>query len=185
MINDIQKSADSKMQRSLEVLKENLAKVRTGRAHTGLLDQVDVEYYGSPVPVSQVANVTLIDARTIGVKPFESNMTGAIEKAIRDSNLGLNPSSMGDLIRVPMPMLTEERRRDLIKVVRAEAEEGRVAIRNVRRDANNDFKRLLKDKEISEDYARRGEEQIQKLTDKYVAEADKLLANKEEDLMAI
>ena len=185
MINDIQKSADSKMQRSLEVLKENLAKVRTGRAHTGLLDQVDVEYYGSPVPVSQVANVTLIDARTIGVKPFESNMAGAIENAIRDSNLGLNPSSMGDLIRVPMPMLTEERRRDLIKVVRAEAEEGRVAIRNVRRDANNDFKRLLKDKEISEDDARRGEEQIQKLTDKYVAEADKLLANKEEDLMAI
>ena len=185
MINDIQKSADSKMQRSLEVLKENLAKVRTGRAHTGLLDQVDVEYYGSPVPVSQVANVTLIDARTIGVKPFESNMAGVIEKAIRDSNLGLNPSSMGDLIRVPMPMLTEERRRDLIKVVRAEAEEGRVAIRNVRRDANNDFKRLLKDKEISEDDARRGEEQIQKLTDKYGAEADKLLANKEEDLMAI
>ena len=185
MINDIQKSADSKMQRSLEVLKENLAKVRTGRAHTGLLDQVDVEYYGSPVPVSQVANVTLIDARTIGVKPFESNMAGVIEKAIRDSNLGLNPSSMGDLIRVPMPMLTEERRRDLIKVVRAEAEEGRVAIRNVRRDANNDFKRLLKDKEISEDDARRGEEQIQKLTDKYVAEADKLVAKKEEDLMAI
>ena len=185
MINDIQKSADSKMQRSLEVLKENLAKVRTGRAHTGLLDQVDAEYYGSPVPVSQVANVTLIDARTIGVKPFESKMAGAIEKAIRDSNLGLNPASMGDLIRVPMPMLTEERRRDLIKVVRAEAEEGRVAIRNVRRDANNDFKRLLKDKEISEDDARRGEEQIQKLTDKYVAEADKLLANKEEDLMAI
>ena len=146
MINDIQKSADSKMQRSLEVLKENLAKVRTGRAHTGLLDQVDVEYYGSPVPVSQVANVTLIDARTIGVKPFESKMAGAIEKAIRDSNLGLNPASMGDLIRVPMPMLTEERRRDLIKVVRSEAEDGRVAIRNVRRDANNDFKRLLKDK---------------------------------------
>ncbi|UOO82280.1 ribosome recycling factor [Uruburuella testudinis] len=185
MINDIQKNADSKMQRSLEVLKENLAKVRTGRAHTGLLDQVDVEYYGSPVPVSQVANVTLIDARTIGVKPFESNMTNAIEKAIRDSNLGLNPAAMGDLIRVPMPMLTEERRKDLIKVVRSEAEEGRVAIRNVRRDANNDFKRLLKDKEISEDDARRGEEQIQKLTDKYIGEADKMLAAKEEDLLAI
>lgn len=185
MINDIQKNAESKMQRSLEVLKDNLAKVRTGRAHTGLLDQVDVEYYGSPVPVSQVANVTLIDARTIGVKPFESNMAAPIEKAIRDSNLGLNPASVGDLIRVPMPMLTEERRKDLIKVVRGEAEDGRVAIRNVRRDANNDFKRLLKDKEISEDDARRGEEQIQKLTDKYVAEADKMLAAKEEDLMAI
>ena len=185
MINDIQKSAESNMQRSLEVLKENLAKVRTGRAHTGLLDQVDVEYYGSPVPVSQVANVTLVDARTIGVKPFESNMAGPIEKAIRDSNLGLNPASVGDLIRIPMPMLTEERRKDLIKVVRGEAEEGRVAIRNVRRDANNDFKRLLKDKEVSEDDARRGEEQIQKLTDKYVGEVDKLLTAKEEDLMAI
>lgn len=185
MINDIQKSADTKMQRSLEVLKENLSKVRTGRAHTGLLDQVDVEYYGSLVPVSQVANITLIDARTIGVKAFEGKMTAAVEKAIRDSNLGLNPATMGDLIRVPMPMLTEERRKDLIKVVRSEAEEGRVAIRNVRRDANSDFKRLLKDKEISEDDARRGEEQIQKLTDKYIAEVDKLLATKEDDLMSI
>lgn len=185
MINDIQQTADAKMQRSLEVLRENLAKVRTGRAHTGLLDQVEVEYYGSPVPVSQVANITLIDARTIGVKVYESNMAAAVEKAIRDSNLGLNPAAMGDVIRVPMPMLTEERRKDLIKVVRGEAEEGRVAIRNVRRDANNDFKRLLKDKEISEDDARRGEEQIQKLTDKYIAEADKMLSAKEEDLMAI
>ena len=185
MINDIQKTAEDKMQKSLDVLRDNLAKVRTGRAHAGLLDQVEVEYYGSPVPVSQVANVTLIDARTIGVKPFESNMAGAIEKAIRDSNLGLNPSSMGDLIRVPMPMLTEERRRDLIKVVRSEAEDGRVAIRNVRRDANNDFKRLLKDKDITEDDARRGEENIQKTTDKYIGEVDKLLAHKEEDLMAI
>ena len=185
MINEIHNTADAKMQRSLEVLKENLAKVRTGRAHAGLLDQVEVEYYGSPVPVSQVASVNLIDARTLGVKPYERNMTGAIEKAIRDSNLGLNPASMGDLIRVPMPMLTEERRKDLIKVVRNEVEEGRVAIRNVRRDANNDFKRLLKDKEISEDEARRGEEAIQKLTDKYIADADKALAIKEEDLMAI
>ncbi len=173
------------MQRSLEVLKENLSKVRTGRAHTGLLDQVEVEYWGSMVPVSQVANVTLLDARTIGVKPFESNMAAKVEKAIRDSHLGLNPASIGDLIRVPMPMLTEERRKDLIKVVRGEAEEGRVAIRNVRRDANNDFKRLLKDKEISEDDARRGEELIQKLTDKHIAEVDKILVAKEEDLMAI
>ena len=185
MINDIQKSADAKMQRSLEVLKENLAKVRTGRAHAGLLDQVDVDYYGSLVPVSQVASVNLIDARTIVVKPYESNMIGPIEKAIRDSNLGLNPANMGDLIRVPMPMLTEERRKDLIKVVRSEVEEGRVAIRNVRRDANNDFKNLLKDKEISEDESRRGEEAIQKLTDKYIADADKALAAKEEDLMAV
>ena len=185
MINDIQKSADAKMQRSLEVLKENLAKVRTGRAHAGLLDQVDVDYYGSLVPVSQVASVNLIDARTIGVKPYESNMIGPIEKAIRDSNLGLNPANMGDLIRVPMPMLTEERRKDLIKVVRSEVEEGRVAIRNVRRDANNDCKNLLKDKEISEDESRRGEEAIQKLTDKYIADADKALAAKEEDLMAV
>lgn len=173
------------MQRSLEVLKENLSKVRTGRAHTGLLDQVEVEYWGSMVPVSQVANVTLLDARTIGVKPFESKMAAKVEKAIRDSHLGLNPASIGDLIRVPMPMLTEERRKDLIKVVRGEAEEGRVAIRNVRRDANNDFKRLLKDKEISEDDARRGEELIQKLTDKHIAEVDKMLVAKEEDLMAI
>lgn len=185
MINDIQKTAENKMQRSLEVLRENLAKVRTGRAHTGLLDQVTVEYWGSEVPVSQVGNVTLLDARTIGVKPFESNMAAKIEKAIRDSNLGLNPSSVGDLIRVPMPMLTEERRKDLIKVVRGEAEDGRVSIRNVRRDANDHVKKLLKDKEISEDEARRAEESVQKLTDKYIADVDKMLAVKEEDLMAI
>ncbi|MDO4640476.1 MAG: ribosome recycling factor [Neisseria sp.] len=185
MINEIQKNAENKMQKSLEVLKDNLAKVRTGRAHTGLLDQVDVEYYGSPVPVSQVANVTLLDARTIGVKVYESNMAAAVEKAIRDSNLGLNPAAMGDVIRVPMPMLTEERRKDLIKVVRGEVEEGRVAIRNVRRDANNEIKHLSKEKEISEDEARRAEEAIQKLTDKYIAETDKMLAVKEEDLMAV
>lgn len=185
MINDIQKNTDNKMQRSLEVLSENLAKVRTGRAHTGLLDQVEVEYWGSMVPVSQVANVTLLDARTIGVKPFENNMTAKIEKAIRDSNLGLNPAAMGDLIRVPMPMLTEERRKDLIKIVRSEAEDGRVALRNVRRDANDHIKKLLKNKEITEDDARRGEESIQKLTDKYIAEIDKMLSAKEEDLMAI
>gem|GEM_PF-1125 len=185
MISDIQKTAENKMQRSLEVLRENLAKVRTGRAHTGLLDQVTVEYWGSEVPVSQVGNVTLLDARTIGVKPFESNMAAKIEKAIRDSNLGLNPSSVGDLIRVPMPMLTEERRKDLIKVVRGEAEDGRVSIRNVRRDANDHVKKLLKDKEISEDEARRAEESVQKLTDKYIADVDKMLAAKEEDLMAI
>ena len=185
MINDIQKSADSKMQRSLEVLKENLAKVRTGRAHTGLLDQVDVEYYGSPVPVSQVANVTLIDARTIGVKPFESKMAGAIEKAIRDSNLGLNPASMGDLIRVPMPMLTEERRRDLIKVVRSEAEDGRVAIRNVRRDAIKDLREFKEEKLISEDDLKRAEEDIQKMTDRFAEEIDHVGERKEKEIMEI
>ncbi len=185
MINDIQKNAETKMQRSLEVLRENLAKVRTGRAHTGLLDQVEVEYWGSMVPVSQVGNVTLLDARTIGVKPFESNMASKIEKAIRDSNLGLNPAAVGDLIRVPMPMLTEERRKDLIKVVRSEAEEGRVAVRNVRRDANDSIKKLLKDKEVTEDDARRGEEAVQKLTDRFIGEIDKMLTAKEEDLMAI
>ena len=185
MISDIQKSTENKMQRSVEVLGENLAKVRTGRAHTGLLDQVEVEYWGNMVPVSQAASLTLIDARIIGVKPFESNMASKIEKAIRDSNLGLNPSSVGDLIRVPMPMLTEERRKDLIKVVRGEAEDGRVSVRNVRRDANDHIKKLLKDKEISEDDARCGEEAVQKLTDKFIAEIDKMLASKEEDLMAI
>ena len=184
-VADIRKNMQSKMEQSITMLKTNLTKIRTGRANPALLDNVQVEYYGSMVPLSQVANVSSLDARTLSVQPWEKGMGQKIEKAIRDSDLGLNPAAMGDLIRVPMPMLTEERRRDLIKVVRAEAEEGRVAIRNVRRDANNDFKRLLKDKEISEDDARRGEEQIQKLTDKYVAEADKLLANKEEDLMAI
>ena len=159
--------------------------MRTGRAHTGLLDQVKVDYYGSDVPVSQIANVTLLDARTISVKPYESNMAGAIEKAIRDSDLGLNPSAMGDLIRVPMPMLTEERRKDLIKVVRHETEEARVAVRNIRRDANNELKNLLKDKEISEDDNRRGEEAIQKLTNQYIAEMDKILEAKEKDLMEV
>lgn len=185
MISEIKNTATDKMGKSLEALRQNLAKVRTGRAHTGILDQVNVDYYGNPTPISQIASMNLIDARTIGVKPFERTMTAAVEKAIRDSNLGLNPAAMGDLIRVPMPMLTEERRKDLIKVVRAEAEEGRVAIRNIRRDANNDFKTLLKDKEISEDDARRGEDEIQKLTDKHIAEVDAMLAAKEEDLLAV
>lgn len=185
MIQEIQKTAEEKMEKSVEALKNNLAKVRTGRAHTGLLDQVNVEYYGSPVPVSQVANITLLDARTISVKPYESNMAGAVEKAIRDSNLGLNPAAMGDLIRVPMPMLTEERRRDLIKVVKSETEDGRVAVRNVRRDANQELKNLLKEKEISEDESRRAEDVIQKLTDTYIAQMDELLAVKEKDLLEV
>lgn len=185
MINDVKQSAEHKMQKTFETFKADLAKVRTGRAHTGLLDHVMVEYYGSPVPVNQVANVTLIDARTIGVQAWEKNMVAKIEKAIRDCDLGLNPASMGELIRVPMPMLTEERRRDLTKVVRGEAEGARVAVRNVRRDANNDFKNLLKDKAITEDDERRGQDEIQKLTDKFTAEIDKALAAKEIELMAV
>ncbi|HJU49443.1 MAG TPA: ribosome recycling factor [Pseudogulbenkiania sp.] len=185
MINDVKKSAEQKMQKSLEAFKNDLSKVRTGRAHTGILDHVMVDYYGSDVPVNQVANVTLIDARTIGVQPWEKNMLGKIEKAIRDSDLGLNPASMGEIIRVPMPMLTEERRKDLIKLVRGEAEGARVAVRNIRRDANNEFKNLLKDKSITEDDERRGQDEIQKLTDKFIAEVDKALATKETDLMAV
>ncbi|AVY95056.1 ribosome recycling factor [Microvirgula aerodenitrificans] len=185
MINDVKKTADSKMQKSLEAFKNNLGKVRTGRAHTGILDQVTVDYYGAATSISQVANVTLVDARTLGVQPWEKNMAAKIEKAIRDSDLGLNPVSSGELIRVPMPALTEERRRDLTKVVKGEAEDARVAVRNVRRDANNDLKALLKDKSISEDEERRAQDEIQKLTDKYIAEIDKAFADKEKELMAI
>ncbi len=185
MLDEIKKTADSKMQKSLEALKNDLAKVRTGRAHAGLLDHVMVEYYGSMVAVNQVANVNLGDSRTINVQPYEKNMIGKVEKAIRDSDLGLNPATNGDLIRVPMPMLTEERRRDLTKIVRGEAESAKVAIRNVRRDANDALKRLLKDKEISEDDERRAQDDVQKMTDKAVIEVDKLLATKEVDLMAV
>ncbi|WP_198290307.1 MULTISPECIES: ribosome recycling factor [Methylotenera] len=185
MLEDIKKTADLKMQKSLESLKNDLAKVRTGRAHTGLLDHVMVEYYGSMVAVNQVANVNLGDARTINVQPYEKNMIGKVEKAIRDCDLGLNPATNGDLIRVPMPMLTEERRRDLIKIVRTESEGAKVAIRNVRRDANDALKKLLKDKEISEDDERRAQDEVQKMTDKAVIEVDKLLQVKETDLMAV
>ena len=185
MLKEIKKTADAKMQKSLESLKNDLAKVRTGRAHAGLLDHVMVEYYGSMVAVNQVANVNLGDARTINVQPYEKNMIGKVEKAIRDCDLGLNPATNGDLIRVPMPMLTEERRRDLTKIVRAEAEGAKVAIRNVRRDANDTLKKLLKDKEISEDDERRTQEEVQKLTDKTVIEVDRLLVAKEVDLMAV
>ncbi len=185
MIADIKKSAEQKMQKSLESLKADLAKIRTGRAHTGILDHVMVDYYGNPTAINQVANVTLIDSRTIGVAPWEKKMVGAVERAIRDSDLGLNPASQGDLIRVPMPALTEERRRDLIKVVKQEGEGAKVAIRNVRRDANDHFKDLLKDKAISEDDDRRAQDDIQKLTDRYVSEVDKMLQVKETELMAI
>jgi ribosome recycling factor len=185
MLNDIKKSAEGRMQKSLEALKTDLGKVRTGRAHTGLLDDVLVDYYGTPTAINQVANVTLMDARTITVQAWEAKLTAAIEKAIRDADLGLNPSSQGNMIRVPMPALTEERRRDLIKVVRTEGENAKVAVRNVRRDANEQFKKLLKDKEVGADDERRAQEDVQKLTDRYIAEVDKLLAAKEADLMAV
>jgi ribosome recycling factor len=184
-VAELKKSAEHKMGRSLESLKTDLAKVRTGRAHVGLLDHVQVEYYGSMVPVNQVANITLIDSRTIGVQVWEKPMAGKVERAIRDSDLGLNPSAMGELIRVPMPALTEERRRDLTKVVKGEGESAKVALRNLRRDANATLKDLLKAKEISEDDERRAQEDIQKLTDRFVAEVDKLLLQKEAELMAV
>jgi ribosome recycling factor len=185
MIVDVKQSAEVRMQKSVETLKHDLAKVRTGRAHTGLLDHIQVEYYGSPVPINQVANVTLADPRTIGVQPFEKKMVGAVEKAIRDSDLGLNPATSGDMIRVPMPALTEERRRELIKVVHKEAEAAKVAVRNVRRDANEQLKKLLKDKQCSEDDERHAQADVQKLTDRYIAEIDRVLQAKEADLMAI
>ncbi len=185
MIADIKKNVEQKMAKSLDALKADLGKIRTGRAHTGILDHVMVDYYGSPTAVNQVANVTLTDARTIGVQPYEKNMIGPIEKAIRDSDLGLNPATNGELIRVPMPMLTEERRRDLIKVVKGEGEDAKVAVRNIRRDANEQLKKLLKDKEVGEDEERRAQDDVQKLTDRFVAEIDKALQSKETDLMAV
>lgn len=185
MLNEIKKSAEVRMQKSMESLKADLGKVRTGRAHTGLLDHVMVDYYGTPTAINQVANVTLMDARTIAVQAWEAKLSSAIEKAIRDADLGLNPASQGSVIRVPMPALTEERRRDLIKVVRTEGENAKVAVRNVRRDANDQIKKLLKDKEIGADDERRAQEDMQKLTDRYIAEVDKLLAAKEADLMAV
>lgn len=185
MLNEVKKTAEQKMQKSMESLKADLAKIRTGRAHTGLLDHVMVEYYGSMVAINQVASVNLGDARTLNVQPYEKNMVAKVEKAIRDSDLGLNPATNGDIIRVPMPMLTEERRREMTKIVRTEGENAKVAVRNVRRDANDTLKKMTKDKEISEDDERRMQDEVQKLTDKYVAEIDKLLQAKEAELMAI
>jgi ribosome recycling factor len=185
MTAEIRKSAEQKMQKSLEALKLDLGKVRTGRAHTGLLDHITVDYYGTPTVINQIANVTLADARTITVAPWEKKMLSAIEKAIRNSDLGLNPVTVGELIRVPMPPLTEERRRDLTKVVKQEAETARVAMRNIRRDANAHLKELLKEKKIAEDEERRGQDEIQKLTDRYITEIEKVLQTKEAELMAI
>ncbi|NYT36682.1 ribosome recycling factor [Allopusillimonas soli] len=182
---EVRKSAETRMGKSIESLKSGLAKIRTGRAHAGLLDHVLVEYYGSPVPVSQVANINLIDARTISVQVWEKSMAGPVEKAIRDSDLGLNPIAMGENIRVPMPALTEERRRDLTKVVRTEGEDAKIAIRNLRRDANDALKKMVKEKEISEDDERRMQDDIQKLTDRHVAEVDKLVSQKEAEIMTV
>jgi ribosome recycling factor len=184
-VGQIKKTAEDKMKKSIEALKADLAKVRTGRAHTGLLDHIRVDYYGQTVPLNQVANVTLVDARTIGIQPWEKKMGPVIEKAIRESDLGLNPASQGELIRVPMPALTEERRKELTKVVRHEGENARVAIRNLRRDANTHLKDMLKKHELPEDQERRAQDDIQKLTDRYIAEVDKLLQQKEADLMHV
>ncbi len=184
-VADVKKNTDQKMQKSIETLKNDLAKVRTGRAHVGMLDHVQVDYYGTPTHINQVANVTLLDARTIGVQPWEKKMIATVEKAIRESDLGLNPSTQGDVIRVPTPALTEERRKEMVKLVKTEAEDAKIAIRNIRRDANEGLKKLLKDKTISEDDERRAQDDVQKLTDKFVAEVDKLVAEKEKEVLTV
>jgi ribosome recycling factor len=184
-INEIKKQATDKMAKSVDTLKHDLAKVRTGRAHTGIIDHLRVDYYGTEMPINQVANVTLADARTISIQPFEKKMVQVVEKAIRDSDLGVNPATSGDVIRVPMPPLTEERRRDLTKLVKHEGENAKVAIRNIRRDAIQHLKELLKEGEVGEDQEKRAQDEVQKLTDKAIADIDKLVAEKEKDLMAV
>ena len=184
-VADVKKNAQDKMVKSIDTLKADLAKVRTGRAHTGILDHVMVDYYGSPTALPMVANLTLIDARTIGVTPYEKKMLGAIEKAIRDSDLGLNPSTFGEMVRVPTPALTEERRKEMVKLVKSEAEDGKIAVRNVRRDANEQLKKLVKDKAISEDDERRASEDVQKLTDKAIVDIDKMVVEKEKEIMTV
>ena len=185
MIDEIIADAESRMGKSVDSLRTELTKIRTGRAHPSLLDQVSVDYYGTETPINQVANVTVEDSRTLAVAPWEKQMVAVVEKAIINSGLGLNPATAGNLIRIPMPPLTEERRRELVKVVKAEGEGAKVAIRNIRRDANSDFKDLLKEKEISEDACRESEDSVQKLTDKYVASVDEVIAVKEKELMEI
>ena len=184
-IADVKKNTQERMIKSIETLRADLAKVRTGRAHTGILDHIMVEYYGSPTALTQVANVTLIDARTIGVQPFEKKMAATIERTIRDSALGLNPSSQGDMIRVPTPALTEERRKEMVKLVKAEAEDAKIAIRNIRRDANESFKKLAKDKACSEDEERRASDEVQKITDKFIIDVDKMVAEKEKEVLTV
>jgi ribosome recycling factor len=185
MIPELKKNTEAKMKKSVEVFKADLAKVRTGRAHTGLLDHISVDYYGTPTPLQQIAKVTLLDGRTIGVTPFEKKIGSAIEKAIRDANLGLNPAAAGETIRVPMPALTEERRKELAKLVHKEAETARIAIRNLRRDANTVLKEALKEKEVSENDERRAQDEVQKLTDRHITEIDTLMKQKEAELMAV
>ncbi len=185
MINDVKKTAEQKMAKSLEALKHDLQKIRTGRAHTGLLDHIHVDYYGSQMPLSQVAGITLADARTIAVQPWEKKMIQVVERAIRDSDLGVNPATSGDVIRIPMPAMTEERRRELTKVVHKEAEAARIAVRNIRRDANEHLKKLLRDKQCSEDDERHALVDLQKLTDRFIADIDHVMQAKEADLMAI
>ena len=185
MIAEVRKDTEQRMRKSLDALRTDLGKIRTGRAHTGLLDHVMVDYYGNPTPVNQVANITLVDARTIGVQPWEKKMAQVVEKAIRESDLGLNPQSAGDVIRVPMPALTEERRRDLVKVIKGEGEGAKVAVRNLRRDANQQLKDLVKAKEASEDDERRAQDEVQKTTDRFIAEIDKLIGQKEAEIMAV
>jgi ribosome recycling factor len=182
---DVKKNAQERMTKSIETLRADLAKVRTGRAHTGILDHITVDYYGAPTPLSGVANVTLIDARTIGVQPYEKKMLSTIEKAIRDSDLGLNPSTFGELVRVPTPALTEERRKEMVKLVKSEAEDAKIAVRNIRRDANEQLKKMVKDKTASEDDERRSSDEIQKLTDKFVADIDKMVAEKEKEVLTV
>ncbi|MBC7456594.1 MAG: ribosome recycling factor [Massilia sp.] len=184
-IADVKKHAQERMSKSIETLRADLAKVRTGRAHTGILDHIMVDYYGSPTLLTQVANVTLIDARTIGVQPYEKKMLATVERAIRDSDLGLNPSSQGEVIRVPTPMLTEERRREMVKLVKSEAEDAKIAIRNIRRDANEQVKKLVKDKLASEDDERRAVDEIQKVTDKCVADVDRMVVDKEKEVLTV
>ena len=184
-VADVKKNAQERMTKSLETLRADLAKVRTGRAHTGILDHVTVDYYGSPTALPMVANLTLVDARTIGVQPFEKKMLAAIEKAIRDADLGLNPSSQGDMIRVPTPPLTEERRKEMVKLTKSEGEDAKIAVRNIRRDANEALKKMVKDKTASEDDERRSSDEIQKLTDKAVADIDKLLSEKEKEILTV
>jgi ribosome recycling factor len=184
-IGDIKKQASEKMAKSIDTLKHDLAKIRTGRAHTGLLDHIRVDYYGSEMPINQVANVTLSDSRTIAIQPFEKKMIQVVEKAIRDSDLGVNPATSGDVIRVPMPALTEERRRELTKIVKHDGESAKVAVRNIRRDANSHLKDLLKESEVSEDEEKRAQEEVQKMTDKSIADIDRQVAEKEKELMAV
>jgi ribosome recycling factor len=184
-VADVKKNTEQKMQKSIDTLKADLAKVRTGRAHAGILDHVQVDYYGTPTHISQVANITLLDARTIGVQPWEKKMIATVEKAIRESDLGLNPSTQGDIIRVPTPALTEERRKEMVKLCKSEAEDAKIAVRNIRRDANEGLKKLLKDKAISEDDERRAQDDVQKLTDKFVTEIDKLVAEKEKEVLTV